>query len=74
MLLPDWAKLRRIAQQYAPMLAQAGLGIAYNAAKGLERVANAALLEKNFNHIFHFLGITNEDIYDVSFFNSLKLG
>jgi phosphoserine phosphatase len=48
----------------ALMLAQAGLGIAYNAKKGLERVANAALSETNFNHIFHLLGITDEDIDD----------
>jgi phosphoserine phosphatase len=46
------------------MLAQAGLGIAYNAKKGLDRVANASLSETNFNHIFHLLGITEEDIDD----------
>ena len=44
------------------MLTQAGLGIAYNAKKGLERVANVALSETNFNHIFHLLGINEEDI------------
>ena len=44
------------------MLIQAGLGIAYNAKKDLDRVANAALSEANFNHIFHLLGITEEDI------------
>jgi phosphoserine phosphatase len=48
----------------ALMLAQAGLGIAYNAKKGLDRVANASLSETNFNHIFHLLGITEEDIDD----------
>jgi len=46
----------------ALMLTQAGLGIAYNAKKDLDRVANAALSEANFNHIFHLLGITEEDI------------
>jgi phosphoserine phosphatase len=44
------------------MLAQAGLGIAYNAKKGLDRVANAALSKARFNHVFHLLGITEEDI------------
>jgi phosphoserine phosphatase len=48
----------------ALMLTQAGLGIAYNAKKGLDRVANAALSEANFNHIFHLLGITEEDIHE----------
>ena len=46
----------------ALMLTQAGLGIAYNAKKDLERVANAALAKAHFNHIFHLLGITEEDI------------
>ena len=46
----------------ALMLSQAGLGIAYNAKKGLDRVANVALSEANFNHIFHLLGIAEEDI------------
>ena len=44
------------------MLAQAGLGIAYNAKMGLDRAANAALSKARFNHIFHLLGITEEDI------------
>lgn len=44
------------------MLTQAGLGIAYNAKKGLDRVANAALSQESFTHIFHLLGITQEDI------------
>ena len=48
----------------ALMLTQAGLGIAYNAKKGLDRVANVALSEAKFNHIFHLLGITEEDIYE----------
>jgi phosphoserine phosphatase len=46
----------------ALMLTQAGLGIAYNANKGLNLVANAALSKTHFKHIFHLLGITEEDI------------
>jgi len=44
------------------MLTQAGLGIAYNAKKALERVANVSLSHARFNHVFHLLGITEEDI------------
>jgi len=44
------------------MLTQAGLGIAYNAKKALDRVANVALSRARFNHVFHLLGITEEDI------------
>jgi phosphoserine phosphatase len=46
----------------ALMLTQAGLGIAYNAKKTLDRVANAALSHARFNHVFHLLGITEDDI------------
>lgn len=46
----------------ALMLTQAGLGIAYNAKKALDRVANAALSHARFNHVFHLLGITEDDI------------
>lgn len=46
----------------ALMLGQAGLGIAYNAKKGLDRVANATLGRARMAHIFHLLGITEEDI------------
>lgn len=46
----------------ALMLTQAGLGIAYNAKMGLDRAANAALSKARFNHVFHLLGITEEDI------------
>ncbi|UCB50829.1 MAG: HAD-IB family phosphatase, partial [Deltaproteobacteria bacterium] len=46
----------------ALMLGQAGLGIAYNAKKGLDRVANVALGRARMAHIFHLLGITEEDI------------
>jgi phosphoserine phosphatase len=46
----------------ALMLGQAGLGIAYNAKRGLDRVANVALGRARLVHIFHLLGITEEDI------------
>ena len=46
----------------ALMLSQAGLGIAYNAKKGLDRIANVSLSKTKFNHIFHLLGINEEDI------------
>jgi len=46
----------------ALMLAQAGLGIAYNAKKGLDRVANVSLGRSGMRDIFHLLGITEEDI------------
>ena len=55
----------------ALMLAQAGLGIAYNAKKSLDRVANAALSKARFNHIFHLLGITEEDIKEAMSCESL---
>jgi phosphoserine phosphatase len=46
----------------ALMLGQAGLGIAYNAKKRLDRVANVALGRARLTHIFHLLGITEENI------------
>lgn len=46
----------------ALMLAQAGLGIAYNAKKRLDRVANVSLGKTRMAHVFHLLGITEEDI------------
>lgn len=46
----------------ALMLSQAGLGIAYNAKKGLDRIANVSLSKTKFSHIFHLLGINEEDI------------
>jgi phosphoserine phosphatase len=46
----------------ALMLGQAGLSIAYNAKKALDRVASAALGKTRLNHILHLLGITEEDI------------
>jgi phosphoserine phosphatase len=46
----------------ALMLSQAGLGIAYNAKKGLDRIANVSLSKAKLNHIFRLLGINEEDI------------
>ncbi len=46
----------------ALMLSQAGLGIAYNAQKALDRIANVSLSKTKFSHIFHLLGINEEDI------------
>ena len=48
----------------ALMLGQAGLGIAYNAKKGLERVANVSLGKSRLMNILHLLGITQEDLTD----------
>jgi phosphoserine phosphatase len=50
----------------ALMLGQAGLGIAYNAKKGLDRVANVSLGRARLTHIFHLLGITEEDISEAT--------
>jgi len=44
------------------MLGQAGLSIAYNAKKGLERSAGASIGKSRMKNILHFLGITEEDI------------
>jgi phosphoserine phosphatase len=46
----------------ALMLGQAGLSIAYNAKKALDRVASAALGKTRLTHVLHLLGITEEDI------------
>lgn len=46
----------------ALMLGQAGLAIAYNAKRGLDRVANVSLGKTRMAHIFHLLGITETDI------------
>jgi phosphoserine phosphatase len=48
----------------ALMLAQAGLAIAYNAKKGLDRFANVSLGRSTMTDILHLLGITEEDISD----------
>ena len=44
------------------MLGQAGLGIAYNAKKELERVANMSLGRARLRNILYILGITEEEI------------
>ena len=44
------------------MLGQAGLGIAYNAKKGLDRVANVSLGRSRLMNILHLLGISEKDI------------
>ncbi|UCF82049.1 MAG: hypothetical protein JSV50_12630 [Desulfobacteraceae bacterium] len=41
---------------------QAGLGIAYNAKKGVDRAANASLGRSRLKNILYFLGVTEEDI------------
>jgi len=46
----------------ALMLGQAGLSIAYNAKKGLDRSAGAAIGKRRMKNILHFLGVTEEDI------------
>lgn len=50
----------------ALMLGQAGLGIAYNAKKGLERVVNASLGRARFMNMLSLLGITEEDMVEAS--------
>ena len=50
----------------ALMLGQAGLGIAYNAKRGLDRVADVTLGRARMAHIFHLLGITEEDIAEAA--------
>lgn len=44
------------------MLGQAGLGIAYNAKKELERAANMSLGRARLKNILYILGITEEDM------------
>jgi phosphoserine phosphatase len=46
----------------ALMLGQAGLGIAYNAHKNLDLVANGSLGKSRLMDILYFLGITEEDV------------
>jgi phosphoserine phosphatase len=46
----------------ALMLGQAGLGIAYNAKKRLDRVANVSLGKARLTNILQLLGVTEEDI------------
>jgi phosphoserine phosphatase len=53
----------------ALMLGQAGLAIAYNAKRGLDRVANVSLGKTRMAHIFHLLGITETDIDEAAHCN-----
>ena len=50
----------------ALMLGQAGLAIAYNAKKALDRVANVSLSKTRMAHLFHLLGITEEDLREAT--------
>lgn len=46
----------------ALMLGQAGLGIAYNAKRGVDRAANVSLGRSRLKNILYLLGVTEEDI------------
>jgi phosphoserine phosphatase len=46
----------------ALMLGQAGLGIAYNAKRALDKVANVALGRQGLSNLFHLLGVTEQDV------------
>ncbi len=46
----------------ALILGQAGLGIAYNAKKGVDRAANVSLGRSRLKNILYLLGVTEEDI------------
>jgi phosphoserine phosphatase len=46
----------------ALMIGQAGLGIAYNAKRRLDSVANVSLGKSRLIHLYHLLGITEEDL------------
>ncbi len=46
----------------ALMLGQAGLGIAYNAKRALDKVANVALGRHGLANLFHLLGVTDDDV------------
>jgi phosphoserine phosphatase len=50
----------------ALMLGQAGLAIAYNAKKALDRVAHVSLGRTRMARILHLLGITEEDIEEAT--------
>ncbi|MGD8413974.1 MAG: phosphoserine phosphatase SerB [Candidatus Latescibacterota bacterium] len=47
------------------MLGQAGLGVAYNAGRGLERSAGSKLARNKLKNILYILGITDDDIGDL---------
>ncbi|MBI4800696.1 MAG: phosphoserine phosphatase SerB [Desulfarculus sp.] len=48
----------------ALMLGQAGLGIAYNAKRALDKVANVALGRHSLARLFHLLGLADEDVLE----------
>ena len=54
----------------ALMLGQAGLGIAYNAKKGVDNAANVSLGRSRLKNILYLLGITEEDIKEALTFKS----
>ncbi len=54
----------------ALMLGQAGLGIAYNAKKGVDRAANVSLGRSRLKNILYLLGVTEEDIKEALTFKS----
>ena len=54
----------------ALMLGQAGLGIAYNAKKGVDRAANVSLGRSRLKNILYLLGVTEEDIKEALAFKS----
>jgi phosphoserine phosphatase len=54
----------------ALMLGQAGLGIAYNAKKGVDRAANVSLGRSRLKNILYLLGVTEGDIKEALAFKS----
>ncbi|OPX37433.1 MAG: phosphoserine phosphatase SerB [Desulfobacteraceae bacterium 4484_190.2] len=54
----------------ALMLGQAGLGIAYNAKKGVDRAANVSLGRSRLKNILYLLGVTEGDIKEALTFES----
>ena len=54
----------------ALMLGQAGLGIAYNAKKGVDRAANVSLGRSRLKNILYLLGVTEKDIKEALTFKS----
>ena len=54
----------------ALMLGQAGLGIAYNAKKGVDRAANVSLGRSRLKNILYLLGVTEGDIKEALAFES----
>jgi phosphoserine phosphatase len=54
----------------ALMLGQAGLGIAYNAKRGVDRAANVSLGRSRLKNILYLLGVTEKDIKEALAFES----